>query len=82
MYTKVIGNSVRHCDYIRLSFITQNYVRGIPNYDHPYGLIRFDRSIRKKPAATAEEAAAGGAEQPDDFKAFQGQGFSLKKGKK
>lgn len=59
----------------------QNYVRGIPNYDHPYGLIRFDRSVLKKPTE-AEATAAAAAVQADDFQAFQGQGFSLKKGKK
>lgn len=56
----------------------QTYVRGIPNYDHPFGLIRFDRSVRKKP----EDIATAAAEAPDDFQAFQGAGFSLKKGRK
>lgn len=56
-------------------------MRGIPNYDHPYGLIRFDRSMLKKPTE-AEAAAVAAAEQTDEFQAFQGQGFSLKKGKK
>lgn len=58
--------------------------KGIPDYDHPYGLIRFDRSIRpisdgpdpKKEAAENEENSK------KSFEKFQGQGFQLKKSKK
>jgi len=55
--------------------------RGIPDYEHPYGLIRFDRSIRPisdgpDPKKEEEEKTA------PSFEAFSGQGFSLKKNKK
>lgn len=49
--------------------------RGIPDYDHPYGLIRFDRSIRSDPKKDKENV-------DKSFEAFSGQGFSLKKSKK
>lgn len=67
-----------------MCFLDQTHVRGIPDYDHPYGLIRFDRSVKpKKSDAPVDpsnpDAAAGSA---DDFQTFQGQGFSLKKGRK
>lgn len=57
-------------------------MRGIPDYDHPYGLIRFDRSAKLN--GTAPDAESTDAKQADDedFQAFQGQGFSLKKGRK
>lgn len=59
--------------------------RGIPDYDHPYGFIRFDRSIRpisdgpdpKKEAEKEKTAAAAST-----FETFKGQGFQLKKSKK
>lgn len=49
-----------------------NYVRGIPDYDHPFGLLRFDRTVRK--VETNES-------KPDDEgpKSFPGDGFVLKK---
>lgn len=53
-----------------------NYVRGIPDYEHPFGLLRFDRTVRKA------EANEGGKPEEDPFKAFQGEGFSLKKSRK
>lgn len=59
----------------------QTYTRGIPDYDHPYGLIRFDRSV--KPIDEIKKAAEDAAGKPDDeFKTFQGAGFTLRKGKK
>lgn len=65
----------------------QNHIRGIPDYDHQYGLIRFDRSVKPKKTDSStsadplnpDSAAAGPS---DDFQTFQGQGFSLKKGRK
>lgn len=52
-----------------------NYVRGIPDYDHPFGLLRFDRTVRK--VETNENKS-----DEDAFKAFQGEGLSLKKSRK
>lgn len=55
--------------------------RGIPDYDHPFGLIRFDRSIKpisdrsKEPEVEPETKEKG-------FERFQGQGHQLKKSKK
>jgi ubiquitin fusion degradation protein 1 len=61
--------------------LSQNYVRGIPDYDHPSGLIRFDRSIR--PISDGPDPNKVEAEEKEDvFEAFKGQGFSLKKPKK
>ncbi|ETN59006.1 ubiquitin fusion degradation protein 1 homolog [Anopheles aquasalis] len=53
----------------------QAYVRGIPDYDHPFGLLRFDRSVRKVELAEAKP-------EEDQFREFQGEGFSLKKSRK
>lgn len=65
-----------------IEFRLQNHVRGIPDYDHPrFGLIRFDRSVKAisdKPDPKAEPENNNG----DDFQAFQGPGFSLRKGRK
>ncbi|XP_058062170.1 ubiquitin fusion degradation protein 1 homolog [Anopheles bellator] len=53
----------------------QNYVRGIPDYDHPFGLLRFDRSVRKAELSEPKP-------DEDQFREFQGEGFSLKKSRK
>ena len=53
-----------------------SYVRGIPDYDHPFGLLKFDRSIRKETESDANK------KPEDNFQAFQGEGFSLKKSRK
>lgn len=62
--------------------IAKNYVRGIPDYDHPrFGVLRFDRSIKAisdKPEPKAEPEN----NNADDFQAFQGPGFSLRKSRK
>lgn len=60
--------------------------RGIPDYDHPYGLVKFDRSIRPisdgpDPKKEAEKTAAANAAAAS-FEKFKGQGFQLKKSKK
>ncbi|XP_062534384.1 ubiquitin fusion degradation protein 1 homolog, partial [Armigeres subalbatus] len=52
-----------------------NYVRGIPDYDHPFGLLRFDRTVRK-------EESNDNKPEEDPFEAFKGTGFSLKKSRK
>uniref|UniRef100_U5EN67 Ubiquitin fusion degradation protein 1 homolog n=1 Tax=Corethrella appendiculata TaxID=1370023 RepID=U5EN67_9DIPT len=52
-----------------------NYVRGIPDYDHPFGLLRFDRTNRSLDNGDEEKKS-------DDFKIFQGEGFTLKKNRK
>lgn len=60
----------------------QNHARGIPDYDYPrFGLLRFDRSVKAisdKPDPKDEPENNNG----DDFQAFQGPGFSLRKGRK
>lgn len=61
------------------SDLFQTYVRGIPDYDHPYGLIRFDRSVKPISDRTESESNGNG---DDSFKAFQGTGFSLRKARK
>ncbi|XP_055326957.1 ubiquitin fusion degradation protein 1 homolog [Sitodiplosis mosellana] len=58
----------------------RTYVRGIPDYDHPYGLIRFDRSV--KPISDRTESKSNGNDDDEGFKAFQGEGFSLRKSRK
>lgn len=67
-------------------FIFQEHARGIPDYDHPYGLIRFDRSVKPNSTSTTEDGTdvskPGNTNAADDFQAFQGAGFSLKKGRK
>lgn len=50
------------------------YQRGIPDYDYKIGTIQFFRYSRPK---TAEESK----ENDEDFRAFSGQGFSLRQGK-
>lgn len=63
--------------------VKKNYIRGVPDYDHQYGLIRFDRSVRPiSDGPDPERENENGAEEPEPFQAFQGQGFSLKKGRK
>lgn len=52
-----------------------DYVRGIPDYGHPFGLLRFDRTVRKV-------EATDGKNEEDPFEAFKGEGFSLKKSRK
>ncbi|GAB0088321.1 Ubiquitin fusion degradation protein 1 homolog [Sergentomyia squamirostris] len=52
------------------------YTRGIPDYDHPYGLLRFDRTIRP------DKGNGEAKDDQDDFQMFQGQGFSLRKNRK
>lgn len=47
------------------------YVRGIPDYNHPYGLLKFDRSMR--PAVISEKEAA------QEDQTFKGEGFSLRR---
>lgn len=47
------------------------YVRGIPDYDYEIGTLRFIRRI-DKPGTSKDKDA-------EDFKAFSGAGFSLKK---
>lgn len=64
--------------------VKRTYARGIPDYNHSYGLIKFDRSIRPisdgpDPDKNVENgAAADGA----GFQTFQGEGFSLKRNSK
>lgn len=69
-----------------IRFPRQNHIRGVPDYDHQYGLIRFDRTVKPKKvettAADPSAADSGAAGPSDDFQTFQGQGFSLKKGRK
>lgn len=55
------------------------YIRGIPDYEHPYGLIRFDRSVRALTTADDPSSENGATEA---FKEFGGEGFLLRKGKK
>lgn len=52
------------------------YTRGIPDYDHPYGLLKFDRSVRP------DKGNGEAKDDQDDFQMFQGQGFSLRKSRK
>uniref|UniRef100_A0A336M2W5 Ubiquitin fusion degradation protein 1 homolog n=1 Tax=Culicoides sonorensis TaxID=179676 RepID=A0A336M2W5_CULSO len=61
--------------------------RGIPDYDHPYGLIRFDRSIRPisdrpEPKKESEKDKTAAETSSGTFEKFKGQGFQLKKSKK
>lgn len=64
---------------------TPRIPRGIPDYDHPYGLIRFDRTIKPiSDRVKEEEATAESSQESKDkgFERFTGQGYSLKKTKK
>lgn len=54
-------------------------MRGVPDYDHPYGLIRFDRSVKP---IDEHKKAIDGESNDEGFKTFQGAGFTLRKGKK
>lgn len=50
----------------------KKYIRGIPDYDHDIFELRFERtSTKPKPAIKSET-------DEDQFKAFQGEGQSLK----
>lgn len=49
----------------------KKFIRGIPDYDHDIFEIKFDRSIRPKSTIKSEK-------EQDDFKAFQGEGNSLR----
>lgn len=49
----------------------KKYIRGIPDYDHEIFELRFDRSTRPKTATKVEK-------EKDQFKAFEGEGQSLK----
>lgn len=71
----------KKCDKAEPATVARSYVRGIPDYNHAYGLIRFDRSV--KPISDRTEPKSNGNEDNDDgFKAFQGEGFSLRKSRK
>jgi len=48
------------------------YVRGIPDYDYQIGTLRFLRHVTKSPDVSNNK------EENDEFKAFSGEGFSLK----
>lgn len=50
---------------------TKKFIRGVPDYDHDIFELKFDRSIRPKSTTKSEK-------DPDDFKAFQGEGQSLR----
>ncbi|XP_015113786.1 ubiquitin recognition factor in ER-associated degradation protein 1 [Diachasma alloeum] len=50
------------------------YVRGIPDYDYKIGTIKFLRNV--KPVNVKEEKLT------EEFKAFTGEGFSLRKSRK
>ncbi|XP_015189278.1 PREDICTED: ubiquitin fusion degradation protein 1 homolog isoform X1 [Polistes dominula] len=50
------------------------YVRGIPDYDYKIGTLRFLRNM--KPINSKE------VKEQDEFKAFTGEGFSLRKSRK
>lgn len=58
--------------------IRKTAVRGIPDYNHPIGLIKFDRSV--KPISDMKTAQR--VDEEEDENMFHGQGFSLKKGRK
>lgn len=64
-----------------IAFI-QPYVRGIPDYNHQYGLIRFDRSVKPISDRTEPKSNGNDDDGDDGFKAFQGEGFSLRKSRK
>lgn len=49
-----------------------------PDNDHPYGLIRFDRSVR----ALTDDSSKTENGSTEVFKEFGGEGFSLRKGRK
>lgn len=49
--------------------------RGVPDYDHDIFEIKFDRSIRPKSTTKSDK-------DQDEFKAFQGEGKSLRPQKK
>uniref|UniRef100_A0A0K8TRY8 Ubiquitin fusion degradation protein 1 homolog n=1 Tax=Tabanus bromius TaxID=304241 RepID=A0A0K8TRY8_TABBR len=52
--------------------------RGIPDYDHPFGLLRFDRTVRPSNGKSQKSTM----DEDIDANTFHGQGFSLKKGRK
>lgn len=54
----------------------KKFIRGIPDYDHDIFEIKFDRSTRVKSTTKSD-----GKDQ-DEFKAFQGEGKSLRPQKK
>lgn len=51
--------------------IINNYVRGIPDYDHNIFELKFDRSVRPKDSSKSDK-------DQDEFKKFQGEGQSLR----
>lgn len=53
----------------------KKFIRGIPDYDHDIFEIKFDRSSRAK---NAGKGGGGNDKDQDDFKAFQGEGQSLR----
>ena len=52
--------------------VKKPYVRGIPDYNYTFGLLKFDRSGR--PAVISEKDAV------NEDKTFKGEGFSLRRG--
>jgi len=74
----------KKCDKVETNISPKTFIRGIPDYDHPYGLIRFDRSV-KAISDIPEQKANNNGDDDDNaegFKTFQGAGFSLRKGRK
>lgn len=65
---------------LSLSYDFQPYIRGIPDYDHTYGFIRFDRSV--KPISDRIEEKPEQTDTNNSDGLFKGTGFSLKKGRK
>lgn len=51
--------------------------RGVPDYSHKFGILKFDRSV--KPISERISKVDSGDSLPEDF---QGQGFSMKKTRK
>ncbi|XP_022901044.1 ubiquitin fusion degradation protein 1 homolog isoform X2 [Onthophagus taurus] len=49
------------------------YIRGIPDYDYQVGSLRFIRRINERPSSSKETDAG------EEFRAFSGTGFTLKK---
>lgn len=58
----------------------KSYIRGVPDYDHPYGFIRFDRSVKPISDRIADKAEPNTTENSDGL--FQGAGFTLRKARK